>query len=640
MKILHLIYFTICFSLLMQISLHAEEGLWQDDRVKTLPTDQLGPFVHTKNGDILAIDDAASYISKDGGKSWSLPRPLFTGQQNIKVSNERALFRTREGVVIAAFMNLNERKWTWSNKLGDAPDAQLPTYVMRSLDDGKTWQDIQKLHVEWSGAVRDMIQTKEGRVIFTAMKMQHHPGRHAVLTYSSTNNGKTWKASNLIDLGGAGHHGGVTEPTLTELKDGRIWMLIRTNWGVFWSAYSSDGGQFWRVIKPSDIPASSAPGLIKRLHSGRLLLVWNRPYPEGKKSWKLSGGDKLWSATAVSNHREELSIAFSDNDGKNWSHPIVIAHKRNSKESGSRKWLSYPYVFETTPGHLWITTMQGGLRVKLRESDFVKHQTSSTKATTKVIAFGDSTTAKRGSIESLCRYSSTGITKRNDLPVQIINAGVGGHNTNHARQRFVKDVLENKPDIVIIQFGINDAAVDVWKKPPATTPRVALKAYVSNLRHFVKQLKKQKRTVILMTPNPLRWTPKMRKLYGKPPYKQADKNGFNIFLADYAKQVRQLAKAENVPIIDVYQNFEQFGMTKKQSVNDLLLDGVHPNATGHRRVADLLIQLLLKQKFRSTQDEDTTQEVTGQRQVCERNKRKYGWLGSFTAGGKPPDRAM
>jgi sialidase-1 len=157
------------------------------------------------------------------------------------------------------------------------------------------------MHDDYTGAVRDMIQTKDGRVIFTTMKMLHDPGRHSVLTYSSTDDGKSWQSSNLIDLGGRGHHGGVTEPTITELKNGRVWMLIRTNWSEFWSGYSHDGGRSWRILQPSGIPASSAPGLLKRLASGRLLLVWNQPLPEDKDTWPLSGGDGLWSETAVSN---------------------------------------------------------------------------------------------------------------------------------------------------------------------------------------------------------------------------------------------------------------------------------------------------------------------------------------------------
>ncbi len=341
----------------------ADAPLLTDPRLRQLPTAEQGPFVRNEAGQLVTINESHSLVSDDGGASWT-EQPLFPDRSDIKVSRERTLIATESGVIIAAFMNLAERNWTWDNAVHDAPGAKLPTYAMRSLDGGRTWQDVQKLHDDWTGANRDMIQTKDGRVIFTTMRMQHDPGRHAVLTYSSTDDGATWKPSNLIDLGGRGHHGGVTEPTLVELNDGRIWMLIRTNWGEFWSAYSSDGGRFWSIIQPSGIPASSAPGLITRLASGRLVLVWNRPLPEGKDTWPLSGGDGLWSDTPVSNHREELSIAFSNDDGASWTDPEVIA-----RQSGT--WLAYPYMFEIEPGRLWITTMQGGVRHELREADFV-----------------------------------------------------------------------------------------------------------------------------------------------------------------------------------------------------------------------------------------------------------------------------
>jgi sialidase-1 len=359
--------FAFCMSGILRAD-PKESELHLDPRCELLPTKLLGPFVRIDDNTILAIDHATTYISHDDGQTWSEPRPLFDEKQtrelNIKVSNERAMLRTKEGTIIAAFMNLNEKNWTWNNTVHDAPGAKLPTYVMRSLDNGQTWQDIQKLHDDWSGAVRDMIQLKDGRVIFTAMKMLHTPGRHSVLTYSSTDDGATWTPSNLIDLGGQGHHGGVTESTITELNDGRVWMLIRTNWGEFWSGYSSDSGQSWRVLQPSGIAASSAPGMLRRLASGRLMLLWNRPFPEGKNEWPLSGGDGLWSETPVSNHREELSLAFSDDEGKTWTKPVVLAHQ-------SGKWLAYPYVFEHTPGHIWLTTMQGDVRVAFDETDFI-----------------------------------------------------------------------------------------------------------------------------------------------------------------------------------------------------------------------------------------------------------------------------
>lgn len=189
--------FICCAFLAFPLLLNANEGLALDPRLTPLSDDRLGPFVSLDDGSILSIDTDSTSVSADGGKTWSAPRPIFAADQKIQVSNERAMLRTRDGTIIAAFMNLAERNWTWDDARGDAQDAILPTYVMRSVDDGKTWQNLQKLHDEWSGAVRDMVETKDGRAIFTAMKMQHHPGRHAVLSYSSTDAGVTWNASNL-----------------------------------------------------------------------------------------------------------------------------------------------------------------------------------------------------------------------------------------------------------------------------------------------------------------------------------------------------------------------------------------------------------------------------------------------------------
>ena len=336
-------------------------------KVRPLPHNHQGPFVKRADGAIVAINGTHSLVSTDGGKSWS-ETPLFSAEQQTRqpllVRDERALLTTKSGAIVAAFMNDKEKNWTWKNELHDAPGAILPTYVMRSVDGGQTWQDITRLHDEWTGAVRDLIQTKAGLVIVATQKMLHHPGRHGSITYWSDDDGKTWRPSNLIDLGGQGHHGGNMEPTLVELKDGRVWMVIRTNWGEFWSAWSHDGGKNWRVLEPSGIAASSAPAIIKRLASGRLALLWNRLYPEGQTTFKLTGGDGLWSEVPVSNHRGELALAFSVDEGKTWTKPAMIA-------SLPGKSLSYPYLFEAEPGRLWVTTMQGGLRAELLESDFV-----------------------------------------------------------------------------------------------------------------------------------------------------------------------------------------------------------------------------------------------------------------------------
>ncbi len=341
----------------------AEKGpLWLHDKLSPLVTTLQGPFVRLDDGSILAVEQGNVHASADEGVTWT-SWPLAVDIP-FEVSNERALIYTREGVLILACMNLAEKVWAWDSTIHDGgPDTTLPTYAVRSLDQGKTWETPVKLHDEWSGCVRNMIQCEDGKVVFTAMRLLTKPGRHTVLTYASTDNGAHWKPSNIIDLGGQGHHGGATEATVIELKDRRLWKLIRTNLGVFWQAWSDDG-IYWRTIAPTTIPASSAPGQLLRLKSGRMVLLWNRPYPEGETTFPLSGGDSEWSEVPVSNHREELSLAFSEDDGLTWSAPVVIARQKNA-------WLSYPYLFEATPGTLWLTTMQGDLRVTFNESDFL-----------------------------------------------------------------------------------------------------------------------------------------------------------------------------------------------------------------------------------------------------------------------------
>lgn len=339
------------------------DAFWIHPQCQALSLDTFGPFVLLEDGAILTVSATSSMTSRDEGKTWE-SSPLFPSGVNAKASDERALIRTRDGVLILGFLNTADMTWLWNDSKKDAdPGTRLPTCVIRSLDNGKTWQDYQVLHEEWSGCVRNMIQTRNGRVILTAMRLLNHPGRHSVLTYVSDDNGATWGHSNIIDLGGAGHHDGATEGTIEQLNDGRVWQLIRTNWDRFWEAYSEDEGLSWRVIRPSAIDASSSPGLLKRLASGRLALVWNRLCLEGQTTASRQEANSQASEAPASWQRAELSIAFSEDEGKTWSKPVVFARKPGAS-------LAYPYVFERHPGELWITTMFGPVRVRLMEKDF------------------------------------------------------------------------------------------------------------------------------------------------------------------------------------------------------------------------------------------------------------------------------
>ena len=278
-----------------------DQDLWTDSRCTTLSSKRFGPFIKLADGKILTIEDNATVISADKGETWSAPRPIYDGLGPGKPSSSGVMIRTREGSIVFVYMDMEGFKWVWDDDLHRAAeDVNLNVWAIRSEDEGLTWTGRQQIFEGYCGALIHIIQTSTGEVVVPIQRLLRDPDRHGICVYVSADSGETWRHSNVIDLGGHGHHDGAMEPTLVELSDGRLWLLIRTNLGKFWSAYSSDKGLSWRVMKPTDIDASSAPAALLRLASDRLALVWNRFYPEGTASYPLRGGDNNLSSVSTS----------------------------------------------------------------------------------------------------------------------------------------------------------------------------------------------------------------------------------------------------------------------------------------------------------------------------------------------------
>jgi hypothetical protein len=317
----------------------------------------------------MAVEGNATVTSDDLGKTWSAPHPIYMTEQG-EVPEEGLgvprrsgqLIRTRKGAIVLVWRDPKELNWD-AEKGEIGPGSRGDVWSIRSLDGGQTWIDRQRIYEGIVGHPPiNMLQTRSGRIVVLLQPMIPNPGRNAILTYSSADDGATWRPSNLIDLGGHGHHDGGFEPTFIQLRSGRIWMLIRTNLDRFWQAYSDDDGLYWRTLEPSPIEASTSPGYLVRLRSGRIALAWNRLYPEGKHTFPRRAGQ--YSEVMASWHREELSLAFSEDEGQTWTEPIVVAREKDT-------WISYPYIFEPTPGALWLFTGQGKLSVQAQEGDLV-----------------------------------------------------------------------------------------------------------------------------------------------------------------------------------------------------------------------------------------------------------------------------
>jgi len=559
----------------------ADRGPTLHPHAVPLPFAHQGPFVTAGDGGVLCVDAQQALHSGDEGRTWTAT-PIFRDEQKYRISNERALLRTLDGAVIAAWMNLQEQKsppgWKWGEKDADWQDFVLPTYVCRSLDDGKTWEEPVFLNKPWCGCIHSLIETKTGRIALVGQEVIP-AWRHATVVFVSDDQGRTWQRSNVLDIGQGRHdHAGSIEGTVVERRDGSLYQLLRTETGWLYEAVSRDGGLLWEDFRQSQIKSVTCCAQLARLADGRIALLWNHP-PRHRPD---SGSS-----------REELSIAFSSDECATWSPPQVIA-----ANYGGRGRVSYPYLYERKPGQLWITTMQGGLRMKIEVSDLGRGEIPVYQPPVVpppqpggIVMFGDSTTAERpGAIEKVYADRVREALQGTGSTLSVYNAGVGSSTTKNARDRLARDVLAHKPRVVVIQFGLNDAAVDVWKESPATASRVPLTEYEQNIRWIIATLRAQNVKPVLMTTNPLRWTSKLRDLYGKPPYRPDEPDGFDApVLASYNEAVRRLAAELAVPLVDVHAAFTA------QNADKLLLDGMHPNDAGHQLIAELLAPILREQ---------------------------------------------
>ncbi|MBK9389158.1 MAG: exo-alpha-sialidase [Bacteroidetes bacterium] len=145
----------------------------------------------------------------------------------------------------------------------------------------------------------------------------------------STNYGKNWKLYGAVKA-----PEWALENMVTELRDGRLWMLIRTSSGFLWESYSSDKGRTWSEAKASSISSPGSRFFIRRLSSGNLLLV---------NHYKFSG-------------RSHLTARISTDDGKTWNEGLLLDERGGSSNpNGVIGGVSYPDGRQDRDGIIWIT---------------------------------------------------------------------------------------------------------------------------------------------------------------------------------------------------------------------------------------------------------------------------------------------
>lgn len=179
----------------------------------------------------------------------------------------------------------------------------------------------------------------------------------------------------------------------------------------------------------------------------------------------------------------------------------------------------------------------------------------------RVVCFGDSIT----------KHGYPAIMGK-ELGVDAIMAGVAGNSSAAGLRRMKKDVLDQKPDVVVLFFGTNDARVD--ERRVYATPE----QYAENLEKMVKDCEKVGAKVVVCTLPPIN-EKKYFERHETRPY--ADAGGIEKMWKEYRAAAVMVAKNHNLPLVDLNQDL-------MKDPKWLSSDGVHPSETGTRLIAELI----------------------------------------------------
>jgi len=141
--------------------------------------------------------------------------------------------------------------------------------------------------------------------------------------FASTDEGASWKERGSLQF----PDWQFDEHMTVELNDGRLWMLARTS-GQPYESFSTDGGATWSEPKlAATVQNVSSRFFLRRLKSGRILLVKN-----GSPAERLP-------------KRTHMSAYLSDDEGLTWKGGLLL-DERNA--------VSYPDGFESPDGLIHI----------------------------------------------------------------------------------------------------------------------------------------------------------------------------------------------------------------------------------------------------------------------------------------------
>jgi lysophospholipase L1-like esterase len=145
-------------------------------------------------------------------------------------------------------------------------------------------------------------------------------------------------------------------------------------------------------------------------------------------------------------------------------------------------------------------------------------------------------------------------------PYAVVNSiltCIGGENAAQGAKRFKRDVLNHKPDVLFIDYALNDR-------------RIGLEASREAWEYMIKAALKKNIKVILLTATP---------------DQKVDINDKTTDLQKLCDQITGLANQYKIGLVDSYAAFQQ-RISAGGVLSDHMSQVNHPNEKGHQLVAD------------------------------------------------------
>ncbi len=249
-------------------------------------------------------------FSADGGKTWTKPRllledpPFTTGDPNMLIDGNTV--------------------WVYATRVKTPNDIKKAwTLMIKSTDNGGTWSQPKELFIPRQytpGKQHNGIKLRDGTYamgiswdLWAEKNMNARTEGEMDLASGLllSLDGDNWTLHGELhapmhDKVRPGFTNGLAEPSIVQLDNGEILMVLRHGSTHHYEARSKDGGLTWSKPKPSSLTGSNTPTALWRLEGqNEIVAVWN------------SNPLQRWP----------LVTALSKDGGRTWSKPRILSNK-------------------------------------------------------------------------------------------------------------------------------------------------------------------------------------------------------------------------------------------------------------------------------------------------------------------------